>query len=300
MRVTFNSFPSTLLSRLQSLSAAQNTALNQVSSGQRITVASDDSASAARVLNMRSEEKQQQQYWSNSSRALTVSQASYAAIEQLDNISTRASELAVTSSSDTTSADALNTYSVEVNHLLENAVSTANTKLQGDYLLAGTATDTAPFTVTRDAAGDITSVSYAGASDDGAEVRISETEKLSPSTTEAENRSVADFLNTLVGLRDAMRAGSPPGVRAVQGGLDTAESALVASMSRAGGVQYRLDVTTTEATNRFQALSDSISKETGVDVAQASITLSRTQTAYQAAVQSAAKIMSTSLLDYIQ
>jgi flagellar hook-associated protein 3 FlgL len=172
--------------------------------------------------------------------------------------------------------------------------------MQGDYLLSGTTTNTLPFVVTRDAAGDIASITYAGASDDGAEVRISETERLSPSTTEAENRSVADFLNSLVAVRDAMRAGSPSGVKTAQVGIASGEDALVAGMSRAGGVQYRLEATTTQADSRFQALGGSISKDTDLDLADASMRLSRAQTAYQAAIQSAAKIMTTSLLDYLR
>jgi flagellar hook-associated protein 3 FlgL len=300
MRVTFNSYSSTLGARLQSLAAGQNKALDQISSGKRIATASDDPAATARVLNMRAEQKQQQQYWSNSGRALTVSQASFAVIEQLNNICTRASELSVTSSSDMTPTDSLSTYAVELNHLIENAVSTANSKIQGDYLLSGTTTDTAPFSVTRNAVGDITTVAYAGASDDGAEMRISETEKIRPSTTEAENRSVVDFLNSLISARDAMRAGSPSGVKAAQSGIDAAEDALVAGMSRAGGVQYRLQASATQADERFQSLGGSIAKETDLDVADASIRLSRAQTAYQAAIQSAAKIMTTSLLDYLR
>jgi flagellar hook-associated protein 3 FlgL len=300
MRATFNSYSTTLVSRLQSLASSQNTALDQISSGKRISAPSDDPSATARVLNMRAEQKQQQQYWSNSGRALTVSQTSFAILEQLNNVCTRASELATSGSSDTTPASSLSTYAVEVNHLLENAVSTANSKMQGDYLLSGTTTNTLPFVVTRDAAGDIASITYAGASDDGAEVRISETERLSPSTTEAENRSVADFLNSLVAVRDAMRAGSPSGVKTAQVGIASGEDALVAGMSRAGGVQYRLEATTTQADSRFQALGGSISKDTDLDLADASMRLSRAQTAYQAAIQSAAKIMTTSLLDYLR
>jgi flagellar hook-associated protein 3 FlgL len=300
MRLTFNSFSDSLLPRLQNLGNAQNTALNQLSSGQRISVASDDPAAMGRVLNMRAEKAQQQQFWNNSNRALSISQASFSALSQLNKASTRASELAVAGGSDTTPAASLTTYGVEVNQLIETALAAANSKLQGSYLLAGTATDAAPFTVTRNATGQIDAVTYAGASDNGAAFRIGETETFSPSTTEAENRQVAAFLNNLVSLRDGLQSGSPASVKAVRPALNSSEDALLAGLSRSGGVQYRLEVSTSDAASRFQMLQESISKEADVDFAQASIRLSRTQTAYQAAIQSAAKIMDTSLLDYLR
>ena len=61
MRVTFNTFPDTLLGRLQSLGGEQNKALTQLSTGQRISAPSDDAPAMQRILNLRTEKKQIQQ-----------------------------------------------------------------------------------------------------------------------------------------------------------------------------------------------------------------------------------------------
>ena len=70
MRVTFNAFPDTLLGRLQSLGSEQNKALTQLSTGQRIAAPSDDAPAMQRILNLRTEKKQNQQFYRNATDAL--------------------------------------------------------------------------------------------------------------------------------------------------------------------------------------------------------------------------------------
>jgi hypothetical protein len=77
MRVTFNSFPDTLLGRLQSLGSEQNKALTQLSTGQRITAPSDDAPAMQRILNLRVEKKQNQQYYRNATDGLEVSKVTF-------------------------------------------------------------------------------------------------------------------------------------------------------------------------------------------------------------------------------
>ena len=61
MRVTFNTFPDTLLGRLQALGGEQNKALTQLSTGQRIAAPSDDAPAMQRILSLRTEKHQNQQ-----------------------------------------------------------------------------------------------------------------------------------------------------------------------------------------------------------------------------------------------
>jgi flagellar hook-associated protein 3 FlgL len=78
------------------------------------------------------------------------------------------------------------------------------------------------------------------------------------------------------------------------------EDLLLSSISRAGAIQYRLQVSQSQSAQRFASQENLIARDADVDFAEATIRLNRAQTAYSAAVQSGAKIASTSLLDFIR
>ena len=74
---------------------------------------------------------------------------------------------------------------------------------------------------------------------------------------------------------------------------------LVAHLGNNGAVQARLEASAAVAASRGDALEKSVSKEADADLTQTLVHLSQTQNAYQAALQSGARLLSTSLLDYL-
>jgi flagellar hook-associated protein 3 FlgL len=298
MRIATSTISDNIIRQLQSLNVQQARLQNQVSTGQRISAPEDDPAAAARVLNLTSERRQQVQYGTNASRALAVSQASYSGLNSLKKISDRAGELA-TLGSGTLGADAMKAYGVETNQLIEQAVEAANGTFSGDSLYGGTKVDTPPFTVARNAAGEITGVTYAGSAS-AASVPLSDTTSITPGTDGATNAKLGTFINRLVALRDALNSGDPANVTARQPDLVASEDDLVASIANVGGVQARIEAAQAAQTDRTTSIDGLISSETSVDLPTAVVKLSQTQTAYQAALQSASNIMNLSLLDYIK
>jgi flagellar hook-associated protein 3 FlgL len=298
MRVTNNNFSETLVGQLQRLTARQAQLQGQAASGQRFTNASEDPAAAARVLQLQSEKQQIQQFARNNDRAHNITQSSYAAVDQLKNVSTRAGELAVLGTG-IIGPDAMRAYGAEADQMIEHALQVANTQYAGEHLFGGTRSDAPPFTATRDAAGKITSVAYTGAAA-GAEIRISEGAKLSPFTNGVENQQIADFMNTLVSLRDALDSGSTPAVQATQAPLETSENNILVTISGIGAKQTRMEADASQNEARFAELENLTAAETDVDLSQVVVKLTQAQTAYQAALQSGAQTLSMSLLDYIR
>jgi len=304
MRVTFNTFPDTLLGRLQALGGEQNKALTQLSTGQRIAAPSDDTPAMQRILSLRTEKDQNQQYYRNSIDGLEVSKTTFVALDQLGQLVGRGSELAAGVSGITSDAEYKAKYS-EINQLIEQGVNVANTKLRGSFLLAGdaSASATKPFDASRDAGGKITTVTYAG-SETSPEMNIAEGTKISAYTTSDENKDVRDALNKLIALRDAMDAKSPSLVltarQALTEGNTSSEDKLLSVMSRAGSIQYRLENNMKDLELRYESSEKLISTDADVDFAEATVRLNRSQMAYQAAIQSGAKIQNNSLLDYLR
>ena len=130
-----------VVNRLNKLNRKQNALNEQIATGQRITMSSEDPQAASRVMRLRSEKMAAQQYAKNADTALGFAQASYAVLDRLRMLSDRAGELAVSSNSDTVSFEERKAYAVELNELIKDAVEAGNTKFQGEYLLNGTDTD---------------------------------------------------------------------------------------------------------------------------------------------------------------
>ena len=298
MRVPTNSNTNQMLERISQLSSRQAKLQTQVATGQRIFQPEDDPAAVGRVLTLDSEKRQLTQFEQNAAYALDVSQASFSGIREIKKISDRAGEIG-TLGAGAVSQDAFNAYAAEVDQLIEQGLQLANSKLRNDYLFAGTAVDTTPFTATRGADGKVTAVAYAGDMTQTA-VPISDNSTVSPGTTGATNLELRDFLNHLVSLRDALKAGSVSDLKTVQTSLNADENNLVAALSEHGAVQLRIEISQAQRSERLENIEKLISDETDVDLPEAITRLNQASTAYQAALQSAAQIMRISLLDYIR
>lgn len=298
MRIASNTLSDSMIRQIQQLTSEQAKLQLQVSTGRRITQPEDDPAAVGRVLGLQTEQRQIKQYASNASRALTLAQTSYSGLQGLKKVSDRSGELA-TLGTGALSNDSMRTYGTEVDQLLEQALQLANSRQGGDYIYGGTAVDSPPFAAARNAAGQVTGVVYVGNSDQAA-IPLSEATSVTPSTTGATNAGLADFLNTLVALRNSLNAGDIDGVRATQPHLNTAEDAIIGAMADNGGIQTRIEAAQSQQQDRAINLESLISDESSVDLPSTIVKLNQTQTAYQAALASAAKIMNLSLLDYIR
>jgi flagellar hook-associated protein 3 FlgL len=311
MRVTFNSFPDTLLGRLQSLGSEQNKALTQLSTGQRIAAPSDDAPAMQRILNLRVEKKQNQQYHRNATDGLEVSKVTFSSLEQIKDLLVRASELSANISG-ATSEQEFKAKASEIDQLVQQGLNVANTKLRGSYLLAGEASGAsdAPFTATS-TGGKLTQIDYrysvADQGDDAnPQMHIGEDTKISAFTTPRENREVADLLNKMISMRNAMTdtpigtATKASNVINLRDDFATKEDQILSALSRAGTTQYRLETAMRDLEIRYEGTEKLISTDADIDFAEATVRLNRAQMAYQAAIQSGARIQSNSLLDYLR
>ena len=299
MRIPTDSISNSLIQQIQTLSSQQAQYQQELATGQSITNPSDNPAAMGRVLNMDSELQSIQQFSRNNATATQIAQESYTGLSSLNTIATSASELAEEGASGTTSSTSYQAYSQQLNQLINQALQSANTQYNGSYLFGGTQTASAPFTATYDANGNITGVTYAGTAS-GASMMVGEGTSISPYTDGTTNQGVADFINHLVTLRSAFDSQDVSAVQAVQPALQTSEDNILNSVSGIGAVQSGIEAVQSQNQAKFTSLQTLISNDTSADVATTTVQLSQAQAAYQAALESGAKIMQTSLLNYLQ
>lgn len=298
MRITNNTLSENIVRQIQQLGTQQAKLQTQVASGQRIFQPEDDPTAVGRVLDLESEQRQIAQYLRNADRALELSQASFSGLQQIKKVSDRATEIGTLGSA-AISDDESRAYASEVDQLIEQTLQLTNTKFRNDYLFAGTAVDTPPFVATRNAQGRITSVAYAGNSE-RAPIQLSENASITPGTTGATNESLQGFLTRLIYLREGLTNANGTDIRAAQEGLVNDEDTIVTALAEHGGVQTRIEANQAQQQNRADNLESLVSGETDADLPTTIVRLNQTQTAYQAALQSAANIMRISLLDYMR
>jgi flagellar hook-associated protein 3 FlgL len=298
MRIATNSVADSIVRQIQQLSSQQARLQNQVGTGQRIFQPEDDPSAVGRVLNLESEQRQLRQYARNANRALELSQATFSGLQGIKRVSDRATEIG-TLGTGGASPDALRAYAAEVNQLIEQALQLANSKLGHDHLFAGTAVDAPPFTVSRDVQGRAATFAYAG-NDARTAIPLSSSATVTPGTAGDTNRRLGDFLNHLVALRDGLTAADSAAISAAQSDLIATEDEFVSALGENGGIQSRIETTQAQHEDLAASLESLVSKETDADLPSTIVKLNQTQTAYQAALQSAANIMRLSLLDYIR
>jgi flagellar hook-associated protein 3 FlgL len=299
MRITNNTVSQSIVGQIQQLGSQQAKLQTQVSTGQRISQPEDDPAAVGRVLGLQSEQRRISQYQNNAAKALQLSQATSSALQSIKKVSDRIGELA-TLSTGNLNASQSKAYATEVNQLIEQTLQYANTSFGKDFIFGGTEVSSAPFSVDgRNADGNITGVTYIGNTDQ-ASVPLSETAKIAPGSSGATNKNIAAFLNQMIDLRDHLSVNDTAAVPAIQTQLEKSEDNLVAAMAEQGGIQARIEANQDQQTDRMTEVEKLVSSEAEVDLPSTIVKLTQTQTAYQAALQSAASIMKISLLDYIR
>ncbi|MFK2932096.1 flagellar hook-associated protein FlgL [Dyella agri] len=147
----------TMLDQQGSLAATQN----QVSSGQRINLASDDPSGAAQVVSLNHILASTAQYSSNINDANARLSTESNTLSSFNSLLDQARSMAVQGINGSLSASDRQDMATQLTQIRAQLVQLANTTdASGDALFAGTSTTSTPFTLNSDG-----SVSYAGNSD---------------------------------------------------------------------------------------------------------------------------------------
>ena len=312
MRIAFNTFPDSVTSQLAGLSSQMNRLQNQAATGKRISQLDDDPSVMRQVLDWQTQDSQIAQYRKNITSLQTLANSTYNAMSGLQTISARAGEIA-TLANGTRSPQELSDYAIEVNQLIQQGVQLMNSSGQGGRLFGGTLTTEPPFVATTDANGNVTGVTYQGNESvptaeiaAGAPVSVltpgANTSGSGPTGLITDSRNGADFFNHLIALQNHLRAGDTASISSTDiPALAKDEDNITSQIAQNGLIQSHLSVADSLASTQSLSVKQSISQNSDADLAQTLTKLSATQTAYQVALQSGAKLLSQSqsLLNYL-
>ncbi|MFQ5828075.1 MAG: flagellar hook-associated protein FlgL [Candidatus Methylomirabilia bacterium] len=303
IRITTNMLASqSLLALRHSLNRLSKTQA-QLATGRRLTRLADDPEAAASGARLQSRLAAIEQYKRQANAATALLGTYDTLLAQLNEIGASAQELTLRGSNSIgPSASGL---ASEANLLLEELVELANRQVDGRYLLGGRETLTAPFSVTRNANGDIITVTVNPRGINGtitAQVSSSATVQTNlPGEGVLGPQIGPDFLpQLLIDLRDNLALGNSNAVSALINSFKTAQDRLQPLVAAVGS---RLSlIKNVQELNRDEALllQGTLSELLDADLARVTIELQRQEVVHEAALAATARTIGLSLVDFLR
>ena len=302
MRIAGTSYTDSMVSQLNLLSAQQFELQNQASTGQAISAPADNPAGMAQALNLQADNSAVTQYAQNISTLQSRATIAGNALSSLQTIEERAGEIATQADGAATPAQ-LQAYASEVTQLIQQAAQVMNTQDGSQYVFGGTASGSAPFTVSTDADGNVTAVTYQGNAS-AAQSEIAQNVTLAvdapgenntgsgPRGVISDSRYGADFFNHLISLQNDLQSGNTDAITATDApNLSKDEDNIIYQVAANGAAQSRLTAAASYASTQQTGLQTSLTNVAGADLAQTLTQLSQANNAYQVALQTSSQVL---------
>jgi flagellar hook-associated protein 3 FlgL len=297
MRITNNMVLRNSLSGLQTNQAAVQKLQAQIASGVTISTASDDPTAASQVMGASSSLGAIDQYKRNIDSATARSASEESALNQINDLMTRAKELAVSAGSDTMTPEGRKTSSAEMEQIVQSAVAIGNTQFGGEYIFGGDNSTAAPFATTGTGATlNFTSTSPSGTRS----VQISAGQNLVPTHDGQQAFVDSGIFASLRDMSVAMNSGSQSAVTSSMPSLDTAFTGLQQLIGESGARTNSLQVATQNLSALKINLTTYKSSLQEIDIESAVTQLVQKQTSYQAAMMATSKVLGMTLADYLK
>lgn len=296
MRVNSNLVPD-ILADMQQSQTTLNTALQEVATGKRVTVPSDDPGASAEMVQNTIETGQVDQYTKNVSNELSMVQTADSALGSVVSSLTSAISLGTEGANGTNNSTNLQSIAGEVQGLLSSVVSQANTAYNGTFLFGGTETSAAPYTADSSSASGYT---YNG--NDGVNsVTIGDDTSIQVNLPGSQlfSNSSADVLGSLNSLVTALKSGNTTDIESATSAVTTALNYVDQQRVFYSNTESQLDSQQTYLSTETVNLTSQKDSLVAVDESQAATQLSQAETANSAAAAAAAKVLPDTILSYL-
>ncbi len=295
----------------------------QISSNSKLTSIADDPVATVNVLKTQKGLENVDVYLEN----IAIAQDEITELDDMldslnSNIVSSYKPLAVQAANGTYEADALQAMLSELEGGLETIVQLGNTKFNGDYVFAGTNVKTQPFTINKDADGNITSVTYSGTPSDGEYQRYVQTGDGTYEVINAPGDSVFGYYDEATGESEGIIGTMVETINALKTLIEQPSDAEVAAandalyalldrfdenMSEITTVQTKyaaaynnMDMSKTSLDNTKVNLTSYLSNLKDIDITEAATEMYNAMYAYQASMSLLSQVYQTgTLLNYI-
>ncbi len=303
MRITNNTLTGNYLRNLNRNLKAMQKYQNQLSSGKEVSRPSDNPMLVARIMQLDSNVRMNEQYEKNISDALGWTDTADGALNVVTSTLQRARELIIYGANGTLSETDRSALKDEVDTLQGQLMQVLNTNYDGRYIFGGQKTTEPPFQID-EASGKLT---YSGDSSN-IEREISRGVNITIPT----NGNGITVTNEIIGenadigflfkeISKALDSGNTEDLSGkLLGDIDKHLDNTIRFRSKMGAVYNRLESAKERNAAENLSMTELLSKSEDIDLAEKMMEFSTMRTVYQASLQTGAQILQPSLLDYIR
>jgi len=293
MRVATRTIYYNLQKKLLSLEEKQQKINEQIASGKVVNKPSDNPLATINVLHLQTAWSQVQQYQRNMEATKTWLNLTESAIQQTEELIGRAKEIATQMASDTQNASTRALAAKEIDQLLDQAISLANSELGGKYIFAGYKVNTVPFSKVGG------SVQYNGDTNT-IQIPIGQEESL-PINKDGQTAFMdADIFTVLGALQTALENNQTAEIRQQLENLQEVADHFNNQIVDIGSRLNRLEAKQNILKDLDLFFQERISAEEDADISALVVDLKAKELAYQAALLSSVKIHELTLLNYLR
>jgi flagellar hook-associated protein 3 FlgL len=297
MRVNPN-FSADILADLYTSQSQEDVDLQQLASGKLINMPSDNPAGAAELVQNQNQQDETDQFLQNTSSVEGLLQTADSTLSSVVDALNQAISLGTQGANGTNSGSNLQAIAQQVQGIQNQVLQLANSSYQGNYLFAGTATNTVPFTLDPSSQDGVT---YNGNTDVN-KVQIAEGNSVQVNVPGSQifQGTGGDVFGALQQLVTALQSGNTTAVGTATTQLGTALNYLSQQRVFYGNVVDQLNSNQTYLQTEQVNLQTEENSVDGVNMAQAATNLSQAQTTQSAALAALAKVIPQNLLQYLQ
>jgi len=327
MRVTEHTNFNTVRDSINRSKARMEELQMQSSTLKKINTPSDDPVSAAKVLEMRTEKVNNDQFQANAKMAQMVLQNTDHALSELCDIVVRAKEIALGQSSKASSNESTRLgVAEEVTQLFQQAVATANRRIGEKYIFAGFKTDRPPVDPEGRYTGDsgqqmveiakdvfissnlpgIDAFNTSPKSSTDGQGLYSATGRAPASTgglgmtLDQPGQENVNVFDEIQNLRISLLTGDLDGVRSTLDRFDQIHGKLIAARAKVGSRLQGVEGTS-QAIERHNLTNAQLSSALeDADMSQVVSDLAKEETVYKSALASSQKLIQPTLLDFLK
>ena len=296
MRVNPN-MQTDMLSYLQASQNQEQTAIEQLATGLRVNLPSDDPAAAAANLVNNASISADDQYVQNIDSVQQTMTNADSTLSSVITELTQAISLGVEGSTGTQSTSDSQAIAQQVSGIKDQIFALANTTFQGVYLFGGTATSSAPFVEDPSSS---TGVQYAG-NDQTNQIQIGEGQQVATSVSGDQlfGSGATGVFGSLQTLITALQSGASSDVGTATVQLRTAFDQVNTSRVFYGNALSGLTEQENYLGQEKVNLQTNENQLVGADPTTAASVMSQASVAQQATLEAIAKAQSLSLLNYL-
>jgi len=265
-----------------------------ISSGKRVNEPADDPLAMTRILKYRTKLASIDQYMENIEQGISWLMATESSLYEVNQQLARAKEVVLSQVTGTANDESREAAAEEATEIFEHVLQLADTELAGRYVFSGFKTDTAPFLSTLD---------YTYQGDTGSiQIEVARNQRVTINLNGSDifTGGPVNIFQTLDDVATDLRNDDITGLQADLGALDISMSHILAKLGEVGAKTNHLESTKNSLLDLNLNVTAMLSDLEDTDIVKAVTDLALYETAYQASLASSARLMQTTLLEFLR